>query len=89
MDDSEEEFAESEVGHEEMPSPRVVFQEPVAQRIGAVRAAFRMLDTVDLNVEFSRRVNGIKTVPSFLAGSFRNALRVALEEAAVGNRSKI
>ena len=47
------------------------------------------LDTVDLNVEFSRRVNGIKTVPSFLAGPFSNALRVALEEAAVGNRSKI
>ena len=42
-----------------------------------------------LNVEFSRRAHGMNPVPSFLAGPFRNALRVALVEAAVGNRSKI
>ena len=53
--------------------------------MGAIRAAFRTLDAVDLDVEFSRRANVMKMVPSFLAGPFRNALRAALAEAAVGS----
>ena len=46
-----------------------------------IRAAFEFLDTVDLKATFSRRACVMKTTPHFLRGPFRNALRLAMEEA--------
>ena len=46
-----------------------------------IRIAFEFLDTVDLTAIFSRRASVMNTVPNFLRGPFRNAMRVAMEEA--------
>ena len=46
-----------------------------------IRAAFEFLDTVDLRATFSRRACVMKTTPHFWRGPFRNALRLAMEEA--------
>ena len=66
---------------------RVPLAEPDAEvrvpRVTSVeiRAAFEFLDTVDLRATFSRRACAMKTTPHFLRGPFRNALRLAMEEA--------
>ena len=38
------------------------------------------LDAVDLSVVFSKRAVVMKTITKFLRGSYRNAMRVAMEE---------
>ena len=81
-DGGEEELGNSSGGDEEEPvTPRVASLEPVVPMMGPVRAALRDLDHVDLSLEFARRANVMKTVSMFLVGPFRNALRLALEEA--------
>ena len=47
----------------------------------AVRAALMWLDEVDLVEVFKPRASVMKSVPKFLSGAFRIALRPALEEA--------
>ena len=59
------------------PDPEVV----VGGLTPAIRAALAELDHVDLMAEFSRRAIVMKTIPHFLRGQFRNALRVAMDEA--------
>ena len=56
-------------------SPRIAL-ELVLPMMGPVRVALRGFDHVDLTLEFAR-ANVMKTVPMFLAGPFRNALRLA------------
>ena len=49
-------------------------------RILEVREAFRGLDIVDVETILEQRAAVMKTVPIFLRGPFRNALKVALAE---------
>ena len=53
------------------------WEEPRAPRL---RAALQFLDEVDLGI-FRERGSVMKSVPLFLKGLFRNALKFALEEA--------
>ena len=50
-----------------------------------LRMALVTLDDVDPHVHFRQRASVMKTVPHFLRGPFRNALKLALEEATWGN----
>ena len=50
----------------------------------AVRAALAWLVHVDLVEVFQRRASVMKSVPKFLTGAFRIALRIALHEAVLG-----
>ena len=50
-----------------------------------VRDALRWLDGVDLNVVFQRSANVMKSVPHFLRGPFRNAMKVLIEEIVAGH----
>ena len=50
-----------------------------------VRAALVWLDEVDLVEVFKLRASVMKSVPKFLAGAFRIALRTVLEEAVLGS----
>ena len=59
------------------PNPLVVESREVTP---AIRAALAELDTIHLVVEFSQRASVMKTVPHFLRGPFRSAMRLALEE---------
>ena len=63
------------------PSPTVDVMDPIA---GAVRGAFRLLDGVVLAHHFARRPSAMKSVPRFLRGPFRTALRIALTEVSEG-----
>ena len=47
----------------------------------AIREAFLSLDAVDLHTIFTMRAAVMKAIPRFLRGSFRNAMRVAMDEA--------
>ena len=47
----------------------------------AIREAFLSLDAIDLHTIFAKRASVMKNVPQFLRGSFRNAMRVAMDEA--------
>ena len=53
---------------------------PVLPSVAAQRAGLNQLDHWDLDEIFARRASVMKTVPRFLWGSFRIALRVALAE---------
>ena len=46
-----------------------------------IRAAFVFLDTIDLRTTFARRASVMKSIPHWLKGPFRNALKLAMEEA--------
>ena len=47
----------------------------------AIREAFLSFDAVDLHTIFAKRAAVMKAIPRFLRGSFRNAMRVAMDEA--------
>ena len=49
-----------------------------------MRAAFLSLDVVRLTEEFEERASVMKSVPRFLKGPYRIAMRVALEEISEG-----
>ena len=69
MSGAEEFIAPSE------PDPVVVIAEGLTTRI---RAALVWLDGVDLEAELQRRAAIVKTVPHFLRGSYRSAMRLAM-----------
>ena len=62
----------------ETVEPEVEVEEPRAPRL---RAALQFLDEVDPMSIFRERGSVMKSVPLFLKGPFRNALKFALEEA--------
>ena len=75
--------AGSDVSVDEVPDSRA---EPDVEVIEprltpAIRAAFAELDGFDLRAEFNKRASVMKTVPHFLRGSYRSAMRLAMEEA--------
>ena len=45
-----------------------------------IREAFLSIDAVDLHTIFAKRAAVMKAIPRFLRGSFRNAMRVAMDE---------
>ena len=59
----------------DIPGPRGV----------TLREAFASLDGVDPRVNFEKRAAVMKSIPKFLRGPFRNALKLALEEATTGD----
>ena len=72
----------SEVSGDEIPVP----EDPVPAMVGvrltpAIRVALEWLDTVNLCDEFTRRAAVMKSVLHFLRGPYRNAMRLAMEEA--------
>ena len=69
---------EAETPQEPDPEVREVAITP------AVRAALTWLDQVDLVEVFKPRASVMKSVPKFLTGAFRIALRTALQEAVLG-----
>ena len=54
----------------------------------AIRAALVELDTVNLAMEFSQRASLMKSVPNFLRGPVRSAVRLAMEEATEFNERR-
>ena len=90
-DDTESLFEEgSAVSGEDMPIPPTK-PDPVVVVGGAnlaIRAALMWLDDVDLEAEFSRREPVFKTVPQFLRGPYRSAMRLAMEGANQGNEQQ-
>ena len=56
--------------------------------VATLRAAFLLLDQVNLAVEMEERANVMKSVPKFLRGPYRIAMRTALEEICGGRRSQ-
>ena len=60
-----------------------VVEDPVdiaAPRAPALRAAFRNMDGVDVEHIFSLRASVMRSVPHFLQGPFRNAMKMVLGE---------
>ena len=51
----------------------------------SLRMALASLDEVDPRIVFRQRASVMRSVPKFLEGPFRNALKLALEEATWGN----
>ena len=80
---------QSEIGHEEFidsePEDEVPFR-----LVGAAtaRTAFRSIQSVNLVETFQERASVMKSVPRFLRGPFRIAMRCAIEEIMAGVRSQ-
>ena len=60
------------------PDPEVISTRGLSP---AIRAAFAELDGIDLAMEFSRRAVLMKSVPHFLKGPYRSAMKLAMEKA--------
>ena len=73
---------------EEIEAPVAVGVLPVRPSVAAQRAGFGQLDHRDISEVFSCRASVMRTVPRFLWGSFRVALKVALEEIRVGHSTR-
>ena len=56
--------------------------------VATLRAAFLLLDQVNLADEMKERASVMKSVPKFLRGPYRIAMRTALEEICGGHRSQ-
>ena len=70
-------------GDEPVPSlPEPVLEIPFYDVTPPIREAFRRLDGCDVEQIFARRGCVMKSVPFFLKGPFRSALRIALEATA-------
>ena len=78
-------------GDEEVEVPVGEMVAPVRPSAAAQRAGFVLLDHWDLGETFAQRGCLMRSVPRFLWGSFRVAMKVALEEimAGVSRRSEI
>ena len=61
--------------------PDLPFEIPLQDSTPPIREAFRRLDGRDVEQIFERRGCDMKSVPFFLKGPFRSALRIALLEA--------
>ena len=70
------------LSEEEEDDEEVPFRLP---GVATLRAAFASLDVVNLTEEFDQRASVLKTVPHFLRGLYRIAMRV-LQEIEEGNR---
>ena len=69
-------------GDFEPPSVEEVFEVPELRDTSPqIRGAFRWMDTVDVEELFRTRTAVLRSVPHFLRGPFRIALRTALAEA--------
>ena len=79
--DETESVERSEVD-EDWAENATIVEDDVDAPVGVfeVREAFRSLDMVDVGNILEQRAAVMKTVPTFLKGPFRNALKVALEE---------
>ena len=74
----------SEVSVDEKPEPPTAPDPEVVTTSGltpAIRAALTELDGVDFPHEFVRRAAIMKSVPHFLRGPYRGAMRLAMAEA--------
>ena len=86
-DDPAEEDEASSEGPHDIPSDDEVEEEAPFRLPGAaLRGAFPSLDVVNLTEEFEERASVMKSVPRFLRGPYRTAMRVALEEIREGGR---
>ena len=74
---------EPEVFSEEEEDEEVPFR---LLGVTTLRAAFARLDVVYLTEEFDQRASVMKTVPPFLKGPYRIAMRGALQEIGEGSR---
>ena len=72
--DAEDEFAD-------VPLPEVEVPVDAFAITREFRVALQSLDDLNSVEVFSRRPSGVRTVPKFMRGGFRNALRVAIQEA--------
>ena len=85
---SDGEVEESVAGDEEV---HVEDEEEEREVVGGIprgvslRMALVSLDEVDPHIVFRQRASVMRSVPKFLEGPFRNALKLALEEATWGN----
>ena len=82
-DDSERDDVESEFSEAAPPEeldPTICQSPEHRPSVAAMRAGLRFLDDVDLCETFAQRAAVMKNIPKFLWGSFRVALRLALEE---------
>ena len=69
-------------GEVELPSVEEVFEVPeLRDSSPQIRAAFRWMDAVDVEELFRTRAAVFRSIPHFLRGPFRIALRTALAEA--------
>ena len=90
--DSDHSFAEDfgEEDTESLPGSVSQGEDPVDEllefvaRRREINAAFQNLDVWNQEEIFQSRAHVMKTVPSFLRGGFRAALRIALDEAIAG-----
>ena len=82
--------ADSEFGGEELPAEDSSFDEDdvhMAPHSPAnLRAALVSLDALDFPAKFEQRAAVMESIPKFLKGLFRNALKLALEEASSVDR---
>ena len=60
------------------PDPEVIGTRGLSP---AIRAAIAELDGIDFSMEFSRRAVVMESVPHFLRGPYRSAMKLAMEEA--------
>ena len=74
----------SEEEEQEVEVPVVAGLPPVRPSVAAQRSGFAQLDRWNVQEVFTRRASVMRTVPRFLWGSFRVALKVALEEVLTG-----
>ena len=86
----DEDCAGSIVSGDEEPGELLVTAEvlPMCPSVANQRRGFAQLDEVDLPDLFTCRASVMQTVPRFLWGSFRAALKVALEEILEGYQSR-
>ena len=80
---SDEEFEDSIVGDQELPSAvhdsEETFKVP-DPRIAVLQAAFRSMDEVDACNQFRQRAAVMKSVPRFLTGPLCKVLKVVLNK---------
>ena len=69
---------------EEVEVPVVAGLPPVRPSVAAQRSGYAQIDRWNVQEVFARRASVMRTVPRFLWGSFRVALKVALEEVLSG-----
>ena len=78
--------SEGDSVEEEEPEPSLTQPVRIAPRRLDISHGLQSLDGVDLKTMFSRRGVVMKSVPKFLQGAWRAALRIALEEVSTGRQ---
>ena len=84
----EEDDEWSVAGTEEVASEVEAEVEVGVTRHRSLQAALIALDHLNVEDTFKQRASVMKVVPKFLRGSYRNAMRVALEEITVDNPAR-